>query len=452
MSRTNGTAVARKPVASETARDSAAEMLQQYSNLVREAGSPNGAWNPDPDEQILGVLRDDVVLSPNEIKFIFLVKYCCLRQKPMGRTAWGFTETGKPLRDTEVGAFFGWDPANTMKYAKRPLAYGFVRKNANGQYGIGARVQGKFIEPKPEPGSPSEVDLLVCTDKLPRYLAEAVCSQLTEPEKFSFLKTWRSITTDSQQELNTQKQRIYDKRQKRLEEHCKSFRGKLPDLKRKSSKEAEEEAADDASDLSVQTSSVQNESEALYNARAGSERTSYIRKQSKAVFNSESSSSETAAECGEPQTTTASRSSEIAKALWDSVGVSDEALVRQIRQACRTNAPDCTDDEITYFIRLKGHLALGKPSPGGYLLRTISNCFEGDSFEQFRAQRARDKAAERERQREEEERREQEQGEWQRQTEVMKAQLADPDYPEEEKQFIRKMLGLEPQAQKAAHQ
>lgn len=150
---------------------------------------------------------------------------------------------------------------------------------------------------------------------------------------------------------------------------------------------------------------------------------------------------------GQPQmtTTTSTQGSlpQIAKTLWEYAGISDEALIRQLRQNCRAKASDCTDEEIAHFITLKGHLARGKPSPGGYLLTTIANCFEGHSFQQFRAERSRQQAAEEQRQREDEERRKRDAAEWEREVEKMQAQLADPDYPENEKRFIRKILGIE---------
>jgi hypothetical protein len=397
MSGDNGTA-RKKSAARETRSDAAEELLQQYADLMRQAGSPNGAWNPDPDEQTLGILRDDVEISPNEIKFLFLVKSCCLRQKPAGRTAWGFTETGKPLRDTEVSAFFGWDPANTMKWSKRLLAWGFIRKNTSGQYGIGARVQGKFVPPKPQPGTPSEVDLLVCTDKLPRYLAEAACSQLTESEKLSFLQGWRRIKSEYQQKLNAEKQRIYEQEQNHLDEHCKAFSGKLPGLKRKGSKAPEEEAADPDSDLSVQTSSVQNGEEPLYSAPDGSVRTTYIRKQSKASSPAPSppsvsgspraSSSSSSSEPGaKPTTTTETPSAEerkIAAAIGRHEILADDVQVRRILAACRAADPECTPEEIEHFVDLKAPASKQAEKPAAYLCASVANCFQSEEWRAYR--------------------------------------------------------------------
>ena len=177
----------KKGAASETSsNDSAAELLKRYSELMREAGSPNGAWNPEPDEHILGMVRADVSLSANEIKAIFGVKAHCLRNNPVkGRTAWGWTPTGQLFRATELSGYYGWDEANTQKWLKRPLAYGFIRKNEEGQLGIGAWVRGTAgPEENSEPAS--EPDLLVCTDKLPRYLAEAIANKYG-PQELSLI-------------------------------------------------------------------------------------------------------------------------------------------------------------------------------------------------------------------------------------------------------------------------
>lgn len=344
---------------------------------MREAGSTTGAWNPDPDEHILGMLREDVELSPNESKFVAYVKFCCTRQKPAGRTAWGFTETGKPLRLTEIRAFFGWDWGNAEKYSKRPLAYGFIRKNADGQFGLGARVQGRFSEDDPGSEPPSEVDLLVCTDKLPRYLAEAlVMKKYPSKARENFLQGWRSIKAEAQKELNSEKQRIYDREQERLSEHCKTFDAELPDLKRKA-KSAEE------SSLSVQTSSVQNGGEAAYNAVNGSVPTAHIRRQSKAHSSYRYSSS------SEATTTTefppGCEKARIAEAMAAYVVVDDD-LVHRLTRECLEKDPECTAEEIINFAHAKGAVARGKTNPSGFLKAAVVNCF-GERLRRAREQR-----------------------------------------------------------------
>lgn len=272
MSAATGT-TPKKPAASET-NESAAETLQNYTRLMREAGSRNGAWNPDPDDHLLGLIRDDVSLTSNEAKAMFGVKAHCLRPNSLkGRTAWGWTPTGKPFRATELAAYFGWDEANTLKWLKRPLDFGFLRKNEEtGQLGIGACVRAPADpEPEGEPENPeSEVDLLVCTDKLPRYLAEAIVNNYGPSERVTFINGWKSIKNAAKEALAAQKQRIYDREQNELSNYCKAFDPELPELKRKAAKESEDH-------LSVPTSP-----EPLYKAQNGSVRTSYIRNQSKA--------------------------------------------------------------------------------------------------------------------------------------------------------------------------
>lgn len=402
MSRLNGTAT-KKPAASETGNDAAEKVLQEYKDLMLEAGSPNGSWNPEPDQHILGMLRDDVTLSENEIKVINYVKYCCLRQKPTGRarTAWGWLDNGKRLRTTELNNFFGWAMGNTMKYLARPLAYGFIRKDEKtGQLGIGARVQGKYTPPNPKPGTPSEIDLLICTDKLPRYLAEAVCSQLTEPEKLSFLKKWRSIKTDAQQELNAEKQRIYDKEQKQLEEHCKAFRGKLPNLKRKGAKEAEQDAADPDPNLSVQITSVQNEPAPSYKTENGSVPITHIRKQSKAVFYRDPSSSSTVEESPDsehPTTTNPSQEDqapsentllrEVSDWLAEEGIEADDEGCRKVVTQCRAHVSDWTWPEVRRVLTPLLHQVLRRSdvlSVPAYLAGVAAKYFVSERFRSAR--------------------------------------------------------------------
>jgi hypothetical protein len=409
-------ASAKKPVASEAASEqAAAAQLQAYAKLMREAGSPDGHWNPEPDEQISGMVRHDVELSPNETKAIFAVKAHCLRYNPLkGRTAWGWTETGKPFRETELGLYFGWDEGNTHKWLKQPLAYGFIRRNEKtGQLGIGALVRGQ-AEPDGPPDSLSEVDLLVRTDKLPRYLAKAVHCQLTETEKLTFLTGWRSIQTKGQQELNTQKQQIYDRTIERLDEHCKTFGGKLPKLQRKTSKAVEEEAAENDPDLSVRTSSeadsVQDTLDPLYKAANGFVRTSHIRNESKAKQGYESSSSLDADSGREHPTTTSpqdpeklspQKPSEITKVatgiaenavvtatIAEFIAPPDEVIVVDLIAACRTKEPSCTVEEICHFVKERGPLVASSHrlrSPMAYLKTSVVNCISPESIRQHRA-------------------------------------------------------------------
>jgi len=397
MSERNGTAP-KKSVASEAGNDAEAELLKKYADLMREAGSPNGAWNPEPDEHISGVLRHDVELSPNETKAIFGVKAHCIRNNPAkGRTAWGWAATGKPFRATELGNLFGWDPSNTMKHLARPLAYGFIRRDEKtGQLGLGARVQGKYVPPNPKPGTPSEVDLLVCTYQLPRYLAESVCSQLTANRRVAFLDGWKAIKERKQDELNTEKQRIYESEQNELSEHCRTFDPRLPGLKRKRTKPESEEAECSPDSWSVHTSAVQNSEAGLYNGSEQSVPTTHIRKQSKAQFRHEQSSSSVAeADATTTSTNPSQESSDSARSEVSLVTaalapycIPEEGKVIELIARCRQHAPDCTGEEIVRVIHEKGKHIRNADMPLAFAVKAVSNCFQGEAYRHVRARKA----------------------------------------------------------------
>lgn len=362
----------RKPSASELPdSSSAAQTLQAYKDLMIQCGSLNGAWNPEPDEWILAMNRSDVSLSENEVKAIFGVKAHTVRYNPVtGRTAWERTQSGEPFRTTELAAFFGWDIANTRKWLKAPLAYGFVRKNdTTGELGIGALVSGK-VAPEP-PDQPSEVDLLVRTDKLPLYLAEALVATKSKDQQELFLKNvWRPIKAKFQQRLNDEKKRIYDEEQKELTLQCKAFDPNLPELKRKN---REEETAEKASDLSVRTSneaSCTKSESPLYNADSDSVRTTYIRNQSKAVNSEESSSSVRAA-----------------LREYSRTPVDDNAA-QTLLTNCQAKASDATAEDVVRIIHQKGAIlrtrqsprGFGVNNPVGFLLTAVANAFTGGGW------------------------------------------------------------------------
>jgi hypothetical protein len=421
----------KKPSASEVPNNGSADkLLQQYAELMRETGSPNGAWNPDPDEQTTGMLRDDVVLSSNEIKAIFGVKAYCLRNNPIkGRTAWGWTETGKPFRATELGNLFGWDPSNTLKHLARPLAYGFIRKDKKtGQLGIGGLVRGKFVEPKPETGTPSEVDLLVCTYQLPRYLAEAVCSQLTENRKVAFLEGWKAIKTKKQQELNAEKQRIYESEQNELSEHCRTFDPHLPELKRKRAKAESDEAGTPQDHWYVHTTSVQNVDDGPYNGSERSVHTGINKESKESKVSSSSETVSTPVEDPPQEPTTATPEVEaIRQALFDATGEPADAKVSgDIWRGCRNRDARATVDEVVSLIGQKA----GKWRGPGHMF------FVPAVVECFPIARGRPKPAESSRGAAEE-------AALQRWREEQEALLSNPNISEQEKHLIRLCLGLD---------
>jgi hypothetical protein len=396
MSDRNGTAT-KKPAMGETSSDAdgaAAELLRKYVDLMRAAGSPNGAWNPDPDEHLTGMLREDVCLSPNELKFIALVKSCCVRPKPTrpnyddfgrGRTLLGWTETGKPLRLTEVMAFFGWDKGNAHKYSLRPLAYGFIRKEADGQFGLGARVQGRYEEQPEGAKSAPEEEEVVCTDNLPNYLAVEI-KRFNKSDRLQFLRGWRTIRAAAQQRLNAQKKRLYDLEQTELSVHCKAFE---LELKRKS-----ESAGDDAEktegELSVQTTSVQNGADPLYNAANGFGQTTHIRKHSTAQFPYQQSSSSSQQEHSEGTTTTDEKAF-LKRVRTELVrhGALDQEILLDLVARCRAKSADCTAEEIEHFIQVKAKLIPRDVQNRIAWLRTaVPKCFEPESLTEYRRQLA----------------------------------------------------------------
>jgi predicted transcriptional regulator len=120
-------------------------------------------------------------------------------------------------------------------------------------------------------------------------------------------------------------------------------------------------------------------------------------------------------------------------------GAVDDDVVRRLVRNCRTYAPDCTDAEIAHFIEEKGSLVRGRDSriysPVGFLLTAVPKCFAGEAFRLYRSECAKQREAEAAA----EARRVAELEEWGREQRRL---LDDPSVPEEEKQFIRKCLGL----------
>lgn len=126
----------------------------------------------------------------------------------------------------------------------------------------------------------------------------------------------------------------------------------------------------------------------------------------------------------------------IVKTLREYLPDVDDASVLTLIEACREKAPDASDEEIHYFVRIKADLMyrMGTvKSPIGFLKTSVPRCFEGESFRQFReAERKRREASElREAAQEEEVRRFQEE---------QRAVLKDPKASEEDRRFARQYL------------
>lgn len=117
-------------------------------------------------------------------------------------------------------------------------------------------------------------------------------------------------------------------------------------------------------------------------------------------------------------------------------GHPDDDAIRRLFLACKRNSPDCTVDEIAYFVHQKAGLAARMPLHNaiGFLITAVPKCFAGEAFQAFRTeQRRKLEQLETQRRREEAEL-----AQWRAEQE---AQLQDPTVPEEEKAYLRKILG-----------
>jgi len=87
-------------------------------------------------------------------------------------------------------------------------------------------------------------------------------------------------------------------------------------------------------------------------------------------------------------------------AIWEALrpyvpGVDDDA-VRQLAGRCRAVAPDSTEEEIAYFIRVKAEqMRSGSTvrNPMGFLQAAVPKCFEGAAFQRFRREQSERQAA-----------------------------------------------------------
>lgn len=244
-----------------------------HAALMREMGSETGAWNPEPDEHITGLLRDDVELSPNELKLLAYVKACCLRQP---RRPWGKTASGLPLTLQEIADQFGWDSGNAAKHARRPLAHGFIRKNSDGVYGIGARIRGTNDMSPAELYRMSCDDILaageekkhiVCTDSIPQYLF-AQFKGLSHAERKKFAQWWVSSKEAEKEELARTVKAVRNRFQEERTAEAKELFG--IDIQRgpKPVKVDRKTAAEEEDLLSVQTVAAEEDEEFVQTANA----------------------------------------------------------------------------------------------------------------------------------------------------------------------------------------
>ena len=142
-------------------------------------------------------------------------------------------------------------------------------------------------------------------------------------------------------------------------------------------------------------------------------------------------------------TSSISSSSEVTPVLraLSEYGNDDDDVALKLISQCQNLAPDCTVSEIVHFIHLKGALIRRSrriTNPMGFLLTAVPKCFAGEAFRQYRQEektRQEAEAATRERQEADIER-------WRKEQETV---LNDPNSPEEDKRFARRILGIEPE-------
>jgi hypothetical protein len=112
------------------------------------------------------------------------------------------------------------------------------------------------------------------------------------------------------------------------------------------------------------------------------------------------------------------------------------SALRQLIRACQEQAPDCSDEEIAYFIHEKGQLTRGKgtriQNRIGFLIDAVPKCFAGDAIRLYRELRMEQPTPSDEEGQEERDRA------WGREHQ---AELNDPNVPEEIKPVIRRCLG-----------
>jgi len=64
--------------------------------------------------------------------------------------------------------------------------------------------------------------------------------------------------------------------------------------------------------------------------------------------------------------------------------IPDPPLVRGLIAQCLQNAPDCTADEIVYYVNAKGGRAMKATNPPKFLAMAVANCFLGEAFRKNR--------------------------------------------------------------------
>ena len=114
----------------------------------------------------------------------------------------------------------------------------------------------------------------------------------------------------------------------------------------------------------------------------------------------------------------------VVTALRQYVSDVDDDAASQLWRRCTENAQDASPEEVAHVIHLKASKT-GIRTPLGFLLTAVPKCFIGDSFRQFRDERARNLQTTAARDR-------------QFAAEILKS----PEADDEQKQWAREVLGL----------
>ncbi len=126
----------------------------------------------------------------------------------------------------------------------------------------------------------------------------------------------------------------------------------------------------------------------------------------------------------------------VVRSVQEELGIVDDAAARQILERCYQQAPDATDEELEYHVRLQAarvRKSKRVENPIGLLIAQIPKCFEGESFRQFREAEEQNREKDRELQLAAEARRREHAAE-------LRAWLDDPSTGPEERALIARLL------------
>ena len=98
-----------------------------------------------------------------------------------------------------------------------------------------------------------------------------------------------------------------------------------------------------------------------------------------------------ASSSGVESATTTAPPSALFQKLTEIIGLFPDAAVQKLWEECRKRVPDCTVEEIGWFVAEKKQLISNNPSkfrnPVGFLLTAVPECFESEGFREYRSAR-----------------------------------------------------------------